>query len=246
MPICRVDLCECLLALVSAEVGFVPECGWATESHLACSEMSPFSSCSRKSPFFGFEMDSSTPFHNLDSIYYIVHGYITIVLLSFWLGLLGLREHRCFWVLWKRFQSESDKTLGVSLFGCCNWCSFLLMLCLFGKLPERVIDCRRFLSAASTWQSTGPEETVLFWVMMGLFRRCTNIALWTPRKDREPLFMMQHCVGYVQMEYGHLHIRNTVQSRLPWPISEDVELKSGGKLSLVELTFEECQFSIFV
>lgn len=36
MPVCSVDLYQSLLALISVEVGFVPNYGWASESHLAC------------------------------------------------------------------------------------------------------------------------------------------------------------------------------------------------------------------
>lgn len=49
MPVFSVDLYQSLLALISVEVGFVPNYGWASESHLACVMISIFSSCCSRS-----------------------------------------------------------------------------------------------------------------------------------------------------------------------------------------------------
>lgn len=42
MPVCSVDLYQSLLALISVEVGSVPDYGWASESHSACVMISLF------------------------------------------------------------------------------------------------------------------------------------------------------------------------------------------------------------
>lgn len=66
-----------------------------------------------------------------------------------------------------RVQNVNHEILGASLCGNHNRCPFLLLLCIFGRLPKRVIDYQRY-HTASKHLAAWPEATARLELCRGL------------------------------------------------------------------------------
>lgn len=199
MPVCSVDLYQSLLDLVSVEVGFVPDYGWASESHLAHVMISLFSSCrslyEQSLYFFVQKWQPHTHTIPWPSGHAIRHFlrlcHICFVIFVFCCMFMSYSDHyhigrrhfhkggphyakkkqiKSCSCKWERcwVQNVNHEILGASLCGNHNRCPFLLLLCIFGRLPKK----SDWLSEVSHCKQTPGSLTrsdCLSWVMSGSF-----------------------------------------------------------------------------
>lgn len=115
MPVFSVDLYQSLLALISVEVGFVPDYGWASESHLACVMISIFSSCcslSMNKVFFVQKWQPYTSRWPGGLVIYYSHSFKSgrhLEVMSPFCFLLHV--HELHWLLSQKWKASSQKVV---------------------------------------------------------------------------------------------------------------------------------------
>lgn len=177
MPVCSVDLYQSLLALISVEVGFVPDYGWASESHSACVMISLFSplllqSLWTKLIFFVQKRQPCTipwPGEHVIcfSLFFLLYH---VKVMSPLFSIVCLWAFRIIITEVEGEKQTGDRGVECRMLTVKYWehryvaavidVLFLLVLCVFGRLPKRVIDYLRN-HAATKHLAAWPEVAAL-------------------------------------------------------------------------------------